>query len=339
MKKNFLYLAMAFMAFAFTACSDDDDNGSSKKDDTEIKGEVKLLDTKSLKHEGEGKDITLKSEIDENVPFDRLILTEDGKAVIENLNVPKIPQAMAKNRASYETENLFLGIYETTDYGYLIYDYDKNPYCYIVVVDKDDTSNLQLYGIKMADPNDLITEREKLMEDMKLYDGEETITLIDESEYTKKLCRTWNISSTRLRHYAFSNGKSAVVKVWDAPAASNLNTILDYAQSKANIDESFDPNMILTDLIFTRTGNIIMFFENGDYYVGKWSWENRAQGVLKYNWDDLGMGNKFENGHATFDVRTYKKKEWYVLTLGADIVNKDDTYKIQLSFYLEEPED
>ena len=43
-----------------------------------------------------------------------------------------------------------------------------------------------------------------------------------------------------------------------------------------------------------------------------------------------------KDGQAIFDVRSYKKVNYYVLTLAAQIEEKDKTYKVELSFYLNE---
>ncbi len=43
-----------------------------------------------------------------------------------------------------------------------------------------------------------------------------------------------------------------------------------------------------------------------------------------------------KDGQAIFDVRTYKQVNYYVLTMAAQIVETNKTYKVELSFYMNE---
>ena len=149
-----------------------------------------------------------------------------------------------------------------------------------------------------------------------------------------KLCREWTVVSTRLRH---KDGVTAV-KQFDNPAeAASLNAILDYAKTVATITEELDEGTVITSIEFTSDGKFCFFFENGNHYIGKWSWADLNNGYLDYEWNDEEMGNKFmKDGQAIFDVRSYKKVNYYVLTLTAQIEEKDKTYKVELSFYLNE---
>ena len=43
-----------------------------------------------------------------------------------------------------------------------------------------------------------------------------------------------------------------------------------------------------------------------------------------------------KDGQAIFDVRPWKTVKYYVLTIAATIEEKDNTYKVDLSFYMKE---
>ena len=140
--------------------------------------------------------------------------------------------------------------------------------------------------------------------------------------------------NTRLRH---KDGVTAVKHFEDPAEAASLNAILDYAKTVATITEELDEGTAITSIQFTDDGKFCLFFKNGNHYIGKWSWSDVSKGYIDYEWDDEEMGNKFmKDGQAIFDVRTYKQVNYYVLTMAAQIVETNKTYKVELSFYMNE---
>ena len=150
---------------------------------------------------------------------------------------------------------------------------------------------------------------------------------------TSDMCRSWVIDETRIRH----EGKVTGAKEFKG---CNMNDILAYAKKMANITEEFEPNKVVTNIVFTRSGSFYIFYANGDDDFGTWKWKNEKEGILTYQWRDESMGSEFESGEATFDVRRGK----YCLTLTADIDDdghkaepgKKGSYNVSLSFYMSE---
>ena len=175
---------------------------------------------------------------------------------------------------------------------------------------------------------------ESEMEDFATEFDAEVVDKLASDAITDKLCREWKVATTRLRH---KDGVTAVKQFENPDSAASLNAILDYAKTVATITEELAEGTVITSIEFTRDGKFCFFFENGNHYIGKWSWADLSKGSINYDWDDKEMGNKFmKDGQATFDVRTYKKTKYYALTLAATIEEKSKTYKVELSFYLNE---
>ena len=153
-------------------------------------------------------------------------------------------------------------------------------------------------------------------------------------EVSAKLCREWVVVSTRLRH---KDGVTAVRHFENPDSAASLNAILDYAKTVATITEDLDEGTTITSIQFTSEGKFILYFQNGNNYIGKWSWSDLSKGYINYEWDSADMGNKFmKDGEAIFDVREFKKVKYYVITMAARIEEKNKTYKVELSFYVKE---
>ncbi|MBQ6964866.1 MAG: hypothetical protein IJP82_04145 [Bacteroidaceae bacterium] len=303
MKKNILYAAMMGIALAFTACSSEGEDVGAPTTPT--------LNSASLTNEA-------LSLVFNNVeaPFEEIIFSETGKAIIGPIRAA-FPES-SRRLASSNAGEYIVGTYTTANNTYTVM-VDGSEYCTLEVASKTGTNTtvkIRLHGET----------------DMSEYEAG-IAQKVAADEATKTLCREWTVATTRLRH---KNGVTAVKQFEDPAEAASLNAILEYAKTVASIDENFDDDMVITSIEFTANGSFCIFFKNGKHYIGKWSWVNSGDGSLKYIWNDANMGNKFENGQATFDVRQYKKVSYYTLTLGAEIVNKNKTYNVELSFYLKE---
>lgn len=318
MKKNLLYLSMFAAAVAFTACSTDGDDVTITKESASSSSAPAL--NASLTEA-----LTLKVNA-ETAPFKEISFTETNRAIIIKKR-QMLPSA--KRRAEGDAKDEYMvGTYTLTVNGnkniYNIKDEDGKDYCTVEVTNKETGKS--------------VTAKIRLMSGSEIEEFEAEDAVIAEKVATDaistKLCREWTVVSTRLRH---KDGVTAV-KQFDNPAeAASLNAILDYAKTVATITEELDEGTVITSIEFTSDGKFCFFFENGNHYIGKWSWADLNNGYLDYEWNDEEMGNKFmKDGQAIFDVRSYKKVNYYVLTLAAQIEEKDKTYKVELSFYLNE---
>ena len=256
--------------------------------------------------EAQAMDMTVLD--DNSVSLAHIFLTKPGKTFYSDLS--KLP-----TRASGSSE-FSEGSYSFNNGTYQLKDNLGNPICAFIITAPD-----------MADftfPNKETIKRKVRIAPMKYTDAK-----------SNTLCHNWKIAAARLRHY---DGVTAV-KQFDNPAeAASLNAILNYAKTKASIDETFEEGMTVKNIVFTPSGKFIIFFGNNKSFSGDWSWTSTADGKLKYSWDNYEtMHNEFEDGTAVFDVRAYKKTNYFALTFGSTIKPKNgNSYKIELTFYLEQ---
>ena len=315
MKKNFLYLTMFAVALAFTACSTDGEDVSVSNQSATSSAAPALSENTA-----ESSTYIIS---DSDAPFSEMSILDDHKVIL-TLNTPA---PAAKRRALGKNANYMVGTYtfNSTTNTYTIKNEQGEDYCQVEMTSLAIGSKKTL-KIRLLNGYE-IEQFEKEFE-------ADVVTKVDDNVFTTKLCREWQVVSTRLRH---KDGVTAV-KHFDNPAeAASLNAILDYAKTVATITETLDPNTVITSIQFTSDGKFCFFFQNGKHYIGTWSVEDINKGYLYYNWNDETMGNKFMNdGRAIFDVRTYKQTNYFVLTLAAQIKEKDKSYNVELSFYLKE---
>lgn len=303
MKKSFVYWAsLCAIALVFAACSSDD--GGTNPPAPTVSGQSIVEEAFHLK-------------FDENVdaPFREVVFTETRRAIVGPILVSA--PATAKRLAGSNSEKYVIGTYRLNGNTYTIYNEDGSEYCTVTVESKTGSkTNVQIR-----------------MQGALEFDGQASIgEKIASDEITTTLCREWTIATTRLRH---KNGVTAVKQFDNPQEAASLNAILEYAQSVATIDESFNPGMFITSIEFVSNGTFCIFFQNGENYIGKWEWSDKSTGHIRYNWNEEDMGNAFESGEAVFDIRKFQKVNYYTVTFGAEIVS-DKTYYVELSFYLNE---
>ncbi len=315
MKKNFLYLTMFAVALAFTACSTDGEDVSVSNQSATSSAAPALS-----QNTAESSTYIIS---DSDAPFSEMSILDDHKVIL-TLNTPA---PAAKRRALGKNANYMVGTYtfNTTTNTYTIKNEQGEDYCQV------EMTNLAI-GSKKTLKIRLLNGYE--IEQFEKEFEADVVTKVGDNVFTTKLCREWQVVSTRLRH---KDGVTAV-KHFDNPAeAASLNAILDYAKTVATITETLDPNTVITSIQFTSDGKFCFFFQNDKHYIGTWSVEDINKGYLYYNWNDETMGNKFmKDGRAIFDVRTYKQTNYFVLTLAAQIKEKDKSYNVELSFYLKE---
>lgn len=309
MKKNLLYVALAALCLTgLTACGSDNDDAPQ---------------TTSVSDFDYESDLTIEGEFigaEEPKTIVDIVLTRKGMSFYNEFQ--KV-QTRAGGSTKYK-KGLFS--YNKTKSEYTLMDSGKRPICTISLKDTRSSSSAQATFFFPGDPtpyiaNVTVTENE-----------------IPAGELADIMCRSWKVAGARLRH---SDGVTAV-KQFQVPEAASLNAILDYAKTKATIDEEFDPGMTVTDITLTRSGKFIISFENGKSFVADdWSWlkVSTESGTFSFEWEDpQTMHTEFEDGIATFDIRPFGQKNYYTLTLGSTIKPNDGSkpYKVELSFYLEE---
>ena len=306
MKKNLLYAALVALCLTgLTACGSDGDD--APKSDS--------MSTPAYADEAMAITGTLKNEKGENVPVD-IVLSEKGYSFYSSLDKM---QTRAGGTAKYLK-------------GFFTFDKKKNEY-QLMDSGKRPVCSFTLNSSRAASSS----KATFTFPDGKTYtiNVEISKNVIPSSELTDIMCRSWKIAGARLRHY---DGVTAV-KQFQLPEAASLNAILDYAKTKATIDEDFEDGMTITDITLTYSGKFIIYFENGTSFVAyNWDWSKltSTSGTFTFDWESQTMKTKFEDGTATFDLRPFGQKNYYTLTMGSTIHDRNSSYKIELSFYLEE---
>lgn len=308
---------MLAFGLAFAACSTDGDDVNVSNQSATSSAAPSLSSNLT-----EAVTYTLS---DPNSPFKEVSLTETNRAIL-TLNNPT-PNASVKRRVGGEKKDYMVGTYtfNSNTNTYTIKDEEGKDYCTVEVVNKETgkKATLKIHMMSSSEIEEFAQE----------FDADE-VEKMASNEITQKLCREWKVVSTRLRH---KDGVTSVKHFDDPAEAASLNAILDYAKTVATITEELKEGTVITSIEFTNDGKFCFFFENGNHYIGKWNWADLSNGSINYEWNDEDMGNKFmKDGQAFFDVRTYKQVSYYALTLAANIKETNKTYKVELSFYMNE---
>ncbi len=340
MKKNFFYLLIACLAFTFAACSDDDD-------DSKAKSVVPVTPPSNVE---QIVDLELKQdpqqEAKKPLPFHHVSLLAENQVLVGPFDDEVIDNfPTAKTRSTTDGGYIAGGKYYL---GYYMNDDEQNAIlilsnkgqkssavALLLFTKKNEATGVyegtDLVGVKLLD-----TESEQWVEMSCSANAKK----IDKNEATATLCNTWKVAYSRLRHTGDVKAVHQFDKAVTGENPASLNDILAYALTKANIDQKFDENMVISQITFTP-GRFIILFDNGKDYIGDWEWENRSKGELAYAWEDAEMGNAFESGMAVFDVRPYKQQDYYALTMGAEIEDSKASgdkkhYTVELTFFLQQ---
>lgn len=315
MKKSLFYLSMLSMALVIVACN-------TEGEDVTITNELASSPSAPALKSNLTDAFTLRFHAP-GARFKEIAFTETHKAIV-TLN-KQSSDIFAKRRAGSEDveDEYIVGTYtfDSKNNTYTIKDEEGKDYCTVEVTNKETSKT--------------ITAKVHMMtgDEIEEFDAE-IAEKLESNTISTRFCREWQVVNTRLRH---KDGVTAIKHFEDPTSAASLNDILDYAKTVATITEDLAEGTAITSIEFTSDGKFCFFFENGNHYIGKWSWADPSKGYINYDWDDEEMGNKFmKEGQAIFDVRTHKKVKYYTLTLAAQIEESDKTYKVELSFYLNE---
>lgn len=320
MKKQILYLASLCLAFAFTACSSDDGGTSAPPP---------VLTSTGVSEEA------LQLVLPNDAPFTRAVFSETRRAILGPFTSK---QATKQRRAESTGARYLVGTYTTNGNVYTVYDEEGSEYCKVEIANKESgaTTNVKIRLMSGAETEEIV------------FDGDATVGDTENADaLTTAICREWTVATTRLSHRG--DVKAAMqfekgVQYEDENGAptyydpASLNDILRYAKSVATINEEFDEETVISSIEFTADGTFCIFFKNGKHYIGSWKWTDKANGYIHYEWDDeVNMGNKFEDHEAVFSIRQFQKKNYYTLTLGAEIDDEvGKIYQVELSFFLDE---
>ena len=240
--------------------------------------------------------------VDENSPYKYIELTESGRAVLQ-LNQRQV--SSVKTRGVEDILSYIAGTFAWDGNKYTIYGMDKKVLCYVKTA-------------KLGNKVSIHIE----MPDGTVFEGEGTMGTKASSSATNDISRSWKVTETILTYEAEATGGKKFT-------GCDLNEILAYAQRKGTFNETLSTNKVVTEIVFTRSGAFFIFYANEENDYGTWNWQDATKGTLSYRWREADMGNKFESGVATFDVR----KGQYCLTLKADTDAGD---KVSMTCYMAE---
>ena len=237
---------------------------------------------------------------DANAPYKYIEFTESCRAVLQ-LNVnPEV-----KTRDVVDIVSYIAGTFAWDGNKYTIYGPDKKVICTVQTAKLGNKVSIRIE-----------------MPDGTVFEGEGTVATKASSDATNTISRSWKVTETVLTYEAEATGGKKFT-------GCNLNEILAYAQRKGTFNETLSTNKVVTEIVFTRSGSFFIFYANEENDYGTWNWQDATKGTLSYRWREANMGNKFESGVATFDVR----KGQYCLTLKADTDAGD---KVSMTCYLAE---
>lgn len=237
---------------------------------------------------------------DAKAPYKYIEFTESGRAVLQ-LNVnPEV-----KTRDVVDIVSYIAGTFAWDGNKYTIYGPDKKVICTVQTAKLGNKVSIRIE-----------------MPDGTVFEGEGTVATKASSDATNTISRSWKVTETVLTYEAEATGGKKFT-------GCNLNEILAYAQRKGTFNETLSTNKVVTEIVFTRSGSFFIFYANEENDYGTWNWQDATKGTLSYRWREANMGNKFESGVATFDVR----KGQYCLTLKADTDAGD---KVSMTCYLAE---
>lgn len=237
---------------------------------------------------------------DANIPFKYIEFTESGRAVLQ-LNVnPEV-----KTRDVVDIVSYIAGTFAWDGNKYTIYGPNSKIICTVQTAKLGSKVSIRIE-----------------MPDGTVFEGEGTLGTKASSDATNTISRSWKVTETMLTYEAEATGGKKFT-------GCDLNEILEYAKRKGTFNETLSTNKKVTEIVFTRSGAFFIFYANDENDYGTWQWQNASQGTISYRWREADMGNKFESGVATFDVR----KGQYALTLKADTDAGD---KVSMTCYLAE---
>lgn len=238
---------------------------------------------------------------DLTAPYSYIELTESGRAVLQlRRTVNEVKARQPEDVADY-----IAGTFAWDGNKYTIYGSDGKVIC---TVQTAKTGNKVSINIEMPDGTS--------------YEVSGTMASKSSASTTTDIARSWKVTETMLTYEAEATGGKKFT-------GCDLNEILEYAKRKGTFNETLSTNKKVTEIVFTRSGAFFIFYANDENDYGTWQWQNASQGTISYRWREADMGNKFESGVATFDVR----KGQYALTLKADTDAGD---KVSMTCYLAE---
>lgn len=313
--KVFTLMLAALACMAVTACgSDDDEDGDSS------------LETP--KYETESAKYTIT---DESCDYESIELTESGNYIIVCRTATSFANAKQVGKVDRKPVKLFgnakkavtrgsdsgilYGTYTKTDNG----EYDLDGIGILKIIESDGTA----CTLQLTHTNGTV---ENIQGSRK--------SVASDSDFTKKVCRTWKIEKIRL--YYIENGKT--IYNISGSSFSELGENMK-AWAKANDDEYDEIDWEYIDwaedgepyqLVITRSGTYMVYYRDSSIAVARWRWLSEADGQFQYDWGYDWTDD--DSGEAWFKLSSGK-----LLITEKEAESEDgDTYESGLEYTLTE---
>lgn len=136
-------------------------------------------------------------------------------------------------------------------------------------------------------------------------------------DYTKELCRLWEIKKTRI-------SLTDAVNVAAEFNGCNLNEIQEFITQYVDLKKKVPAGMNVTGVTFTSMSTYMIEYTAHPADIGEWNWDSVSHSSLKYKWNKEDMGYEWENGSATIEY-----VEGHLLFSGSvDLKNDDKNYHV-----------
>lgn len=256
--KQAFYLVLAFTAFSFAACSDDDDKGGS------LSGTLPF------------ENISGKYEVTNSSPYQSIELSAAGNYIITFTSAysqyAAAPQKIGASAAKH-TRLLNAGTKKTISRAN---EYPQTVYGTFVAKDEN---TLLLNGFGTLE---LTYEGNAITGFTLTPTGKSPVilTVDKEDEYksddlTNKLCRTWNVVSIHEIEYKY--GK----KVYD-----DVYTKDNLKGKNGNSEVAYDEEDFPAQILFSKAGTYLIYYLDNSVEYANWKWKEQSDMTIYYAWDN-----------------------------------------------------
>lgn len=137
------------------------------------------------------------------------------------------------------------------------------------------------------------------------------------------ICRTWNMDSFELfmywcGHYVV-HAKQAMV---DGQVKTSFDVNMDIYDDEDQEDVVGDDGEYCYKVIFSKNGTYMCFYMNGEVGISTWTWQDKSQGTLYYNWNEGGA----DDGYVTVRFAGKQMRIYEDYTYNEEFDDDDDYY-------------
>lgn len=261
---------LAVASLAFAACNNDDNNESDNPQVPEGATPTEEFTLGNLNNEPYADNaIRIESQDSENAAFKSLELFGDGHYLLLSTNSNTTYKNIRRHTVKESTTRTVTYI-DGYEYG----QYTKNGNIYTLANgQKIDLSTLSTNTIKYTSTTGK-TSTVSVKKDKA-----------DTSIEANSLCRTWNMQKYNMWFY-FNNAYIAYL-TWQKENGEWYHTFKSVVgYDKDDFDDYLDRDDLLDNVVFSKNGTYLCFFNDGTVEMAKWEWVDQSKGIIHYVWPD-----------------------------------------------------